>query len=148
MYAAHAAIKARLVDFHGWEMPVQYAGIVEEHAAVRTRVGLFDLSHMGRVRVRGAARRSYLQKILTIDVDKVRPGRCRYTFLLNERGTVIDDLIFYAGDADDLLVINASNREKDLDWMKSHLEPGVELVDETFEISLLAVQGQIGRAHV
>lgn len=141
MYDAHAALKARLVDFHGWEMPVQYAGIVEEHAAVRTRVGLFDLSHMGRVRVRGAARRSYLQKILTIDVDKVRPGRCRYTFLLNERGTVIDDLILYAGGPDDLLVVNASNRDKDLEWMKRHLEPGVELVDETFDVSLLALQG-------
>jgi aminomethyltransferase len=108
---------------------------------VRKLAGLFDLSHMGRVRVRGAARRTFLQSILTIDVDKAPPGRCRYTFLLNEKGTIIDDLIFYAGEKDDLLVVNASNRDKDLEWMRSHLPAGAELVDETFDVSLLAVQG-------
>ena len=77
LHAAHLKLKARMVDFHGWIMPIQYAGIVEEHAAVRTRAGLFDLSHMGRVRVAGPARRDALQRLLTIDLGKVRPGRCR-----------------------------------------------------------------------
>src|SRR5258706_2049332 len=141
LYDAHVALKARMVDFHGWEMPIQYAGIIDEHTAVRTRVGLFDLSHMGRVRVQGPGRRAFLQKILTIDVDKVPPGKCRYTFLLTEKGTVIDDLILYAGGPYDLLVVNASNREKDLEWIRRHLPPDATLADETFTTSLIALQG-------
>jgi aminomethyltransferase len=141
LYDAHVKIKARMVDFHGWEMPIQYSGIIDEHTAVRTRVGLFDLSHMGRVRVQGRDRRAFLQKILTINVDKIPPGKCRYTFYLTEKGTVIDDLILYAGGPDDLLVVNASNREKDLEWMRSHLAGDVTLVDETFTTSLIALQG-------
>jgi len=141
LYDAHVRAKARIVDFHGWEMPIQYSGIVEEHTAVRTRAGLFDLSHMGRVHVRGKDRRAFLQKILTVDVDKVAPGRCRYTFFLTEKGTVIDDLIFTAGADEDLLVVNASNREKDLAWMRDHLQGQVEIIDRTFEVALLAVQG-------
>jgi aminomethyltransferase len=141
LYEAHLRLKARIVEFHGWEMPVQYTGIVDEHNAVRSRAGLFDLSHMGRVRVRGRDRRAFLQKILTIDVDKVPPGRCRYTFFLTEKGTVVDDLLFYAGTEDDLLVINASNREKDLAWMETHRPGGAEIEDQTFSTALLAVQG-------
>lgn len=141
LYDAHVKLHARMVDFHGWEMPIQYAGIIDEHTAVRTRVGLFDLSHMGRVRIQGAGRRAFLQKLLTIDVDKVPPGKCRYTFLLTEKGTVIDDLILYAGGPDDLLVVNASNREADLDWMRRHLSGDVRIVDETFSTALIAVQG-------
>ena len=141
LYAAHVALKARMVDFHGWEMPIQYAGIIDEHTAVRTRVGLFDLSHMGRVRIQGRDRRAFLQKILTIDVDKVPEGKCRYTFYLTEKGTVIDDLILYAGGPDDLLVVNASNREKDLEWMRRHVSGDVKIVDETFTTALIALQG-------
>jgi aminomethyltransferase len=141
LYDAHVRLKARMVDFHGWEMPIQYAGIIEEHLAVRTRVGLFDLSHMGRVRVKGKDRRAFLQKILTLDVGQVPAGKCRYTFYLTEKGTIIDDLIFYAGGPDDLLVVNASNREKDLEWMRRHLQGDVTLVDETFTTSLIAIQG-------
>jgi aminomethyltransferase len=141
LYDAHVRLGARMVDFHGWEMPIQYSGIVEEHAAVRKAAGLFDLSHMGRVRVRGKERRAFLQRLLTIDVTQVPPGRCRYAFLLTEKGTVIDDLILYAGTDDDLLVVNASNREKDLAWMRDHLSGDVALEDETFSVALLAVQG-------
>jgi len=141
LYAEHVKLKARMVDFHGWEMPIQYAGIIDEHTAVRTRVGLFDLSHMGRVRVRGSGRRAFLQKLLTIDVDKVVPGKCRYSFFLTEKGTVIDDLILYAGGPDDFLVVNASNREADLAWMKQHLSGDVQIVDETLSSALIAVQG-------
>ncbi len=148
LYEAHRRLKAVLVDFHGWEMPVQYTGIVDEHASVRARAGLFDLSHMGRARVRGPGRRAFLQKLLTIDVDKVPPGRCRYTFFLTGKGTVIDDLVFNAGAEDDLLVINASNREKDLAWMEEHRPAGVEIEDLTFSTALLAVQGPESLAAV
>ncbi|HXX93207.1 MAG TPA: glycine cleavage system aminomethyltransferase GcvT [Planctomycetota bacterium] len=141
LYAAHQSLQARLVDFHGWEMPIQYAGILPEHTAVRTRTGLFDLSHMGRVRVRGRDRRAYLQNLLTVDVEKVPQGKCRYTFFLTEKGTIIDDLILYSDGEEDLLVVNASNREKDLDWMKTHLKGDVTLEDETFSVALLAIQG-------
>lgn len=148
LHGAHVRLKARIVDFHGWEMPVQYSGIVEEHNAVRSSAGLFDLCHMGRVRVRGPRRRAFLQKILTIDVDKVHPGRCRYSFFLNEKGTVIDDLVFYAGAEEDLLVVNASNREKDLAWMGKHRPEGVEIEDQTFSTALIAVQGPQSLAAV
>jgi aminomethyltransferase len=141
LYDAHVRLKARMVDFHGWEMPIQYAGIIDEHTAVRARVGLFDLSHMGRVRVQGPGRRAFLQKVLTIDVTKVPEGKCRYSFFLTEKGTVIDDLILYAGGPDDFLVVNASNREADLAWMKQHLPADVTLVDETFTTALIALQG-------
>jgi aminomethyltransferase len=141
LYDAHVKLKARMVDFHGWEMPIQYTGIIDEHTAVRTRVGLFDLSHMGRVRIQGADRRAFLQKILTINVDKVPEGKCRYTFYLTEKGTVIDDLILYAGGPDDFLVVNASNRERDLEWMKSKVSGDVKIVDETLQTALIAVQG-------
>src|SRR5882757_1928410 len=137
LYDAHVALKARMVDFHGWEMPIQYAGIIDEHTAVRARVGLFDLSHMGRVRVQGPGRRAFLQKLLTIDVTKVPEGKCRYSFFLTEKGTVIDDLILYAGGPDDFLVVNASNREADLAWMNKHLPADVTLVDETFSTALI-----------
>src|SRR5437016_3522161 len=141
LYAAHQRLKARLVDFHGWEMPIQYVSVVDEHTAVRTRAGLFDLSHMGRVKVRGKDRRAYLQRLLTVDVDKTARGRCRYTFFLTEKGTVIDDLIFYADRDEDLLVVNASNREKDLEWMNQQLKGDVALDDETFSVALVAIQG-------
>ena len=141
LYDAHVKLQARMVDFHGWEMPIQYAGIIDEHTAVRTRVGLFDLSHMGRVRIQGSGRRAFLQKLLTIDVDKVVPGKCRYSFFLTEKGTVIDDLILYAGGPDDFLVVNASNREADLAWMQKHLSGDVKIVDETLTTALIAVQG-------
>ena len=143
LYDAHLKLQARMVDFHGWIMPIQYTGVLEEHAAVRNKIGLFDLSHMGRVRITGKDRRAFLQKLLTIDVDKTEPGRCRYTFLLTERGTIIDDLIYYAapGPDEDRLVINASNREKDLEWMTRHVSGDVTLEDRTFSTALLAVQG-------
>ena len=148
LYAEHQKLKAKIVDFHGWDMPIQYAGIVEEHAAVRKAAGLFDLSHMGRVRVLGKDRRAFLQKVLTVNLDTIKPGRCRYTFLLNEKGTIIDDLLIYAGETDDLLVVNASNREKDVEWMKKHLSGDVRLEDETFSVSLIATQGPQSLAKV
>jgi len=144
LYETHVRAGAKVVDFHGWDMPIHYAGIVDEHKAVRTAVGLFDLSHMGRVFVRGADRKKYLQKLLTIDVGAMPHGRCKYTLLLTEQGTVIDDLIASEDATRDesFLVVNASNREKDLDWMRKHAAGfKVEIDDATSRLALVALQG-------
>ena len=144
LYDEHVKLKAKIVDFHGWDMPIQYSNIIEEHTAVRKKVGLFDLSHMGRVWVRGKDRKSWLDRLLTIDVPKMAPGRCRYTFLLTDRGTVIDDLLVYEDAERDasFLVVNASNREKNLEWMKKQAGGArVEIEDVTEPVALVAVQG-------
>src|SRR5688572_18473369 len=95
LYDEHVKLKAKIVDFHGWDMPIQYSNIIEEHTAVRKQVGLFDLSHMGRIWVRGQDRKAWLDRMLTIDIPKMAPGRVRYTFLLTAKGSVIDDLLVY-----------------------------------------------------
>lgn len=144
LYDEHVKLKAKIVDFHGWDMPIQYSNIIEEHTAVRSRVGLFDLSHMGRLWVRGKDRKAWLDRMLTIDIPKMAPGRCRYTFLLTEKGTVIDDLLVYEDTAADasLLVVNASNREKNLEWLKRQVGVAkAKIEDTTLKTSLIAVQG-------
>ena len=130
-----------MVDFGGWELPQQYTSIRDEHLAVRNAAGLFDVSHMGRLEVRGAAVEDYLQRLLTNDVASEN-GRAVYTLMCNEQGGIIDDLIVYRV-ADDHynIVVNASNREKDVAWMKEHLPPGLTFEDLTLETCLLAFQG-------
>ena len=114
LYERHAALGARLVPFAGWEMPVQYAGISEEHRAVRSRAGVFDVSHMGELRLAGEGARDYLQARLSNDLDRVGAGQAQYTLLTNERGGIVDDLIAYRrGDDDYLLVVNAANVDAD-----------------------------------
>jgi aminomethyltransferase len=144
LYDTHKAMGAKVVDFHGWDMPIQYSSIIEEHSATRAAAGLFDLSHMGRVWVSGRDRVAYLQKLVTIDVSKMAQGRCKYTFLLTGKGTVIDDLLVY-DDAErgrSFLVVNASNREKDLDWMRAQAKGfEVQIDDVTTSMALVAVQG-------
>ena len=144
LHPEHVKLGAKIVDFHGWDMPIQYSTIIEEHTAVRKQVGLFDLSHMGRIWVSGPDRKAYLDRLLTIDISKMAPGRCRYTFLLTERGTVVDDLLVYedAGTDRSFLVVNASNREKNLEWMKKNVGSSkVKIEDMTLDTSLVAVQG-------
>jgi aminomethyltransferase len=144
LYDEHLKLKAKIVDFHGWDMPIQYSNIIEEHTAVRKKVGLFDLSHMGRIWVRGKDRKTWLDRLLTVDIHKMAPGRARYTFLLTDRGTVIDDLLVYE-DADrdaSFLVVNASNREKNLEWMQKQVGGArIKIEDETTSTALVAVQG-------
>jgi aminomethyltransferase len=114
LYERHAALGARLVPFAGWEMPVQYAGISEEHRAVRSRAGVFDVSHMGELRLAGDGAREYLQARLSNDLDRVGAGQAQYTLLTNQRGGIVDDLIAYRrGDDDYLLVVNAANVDAD-----------------------------------
>lgn len=143
LYEEHLALGARMVDFAGWQMPVQYSGIIEEHNAVRTGVGVFDVSHMGEFRLFGTGAKAALQRILTNDLDKIdEVGTALYTVMCDEDGGIIDDLIVYhSGDLEYLIVANASNRATDWDWITAHLPDDVEAVDESDRTALIAVQG-------
>jgi aminomethyltransferase len=133
-----------MVDFAGWEMPVQYSGVIEEHRAVRTAAGLFDVSHMGEVRVRGAGAEAFLQRLTPNDVTKLVPGRAHYSGLLTDRATYIDDILIYRLGAEDfMVVVNASNAPRDFEWIASRAAglPEVEVTDESPRYALLALQG-------
>jgi aminomethyltransferase len=135
LYERHAALGARLVPFAGWEMPVQYSSIGDEHRAVRTRAGVFDVSHMGELRISGSGARDYLQARLSNDLDRIEDGHAQYTLLTNDRGGVVDDLIAYRRGPDDyLLVVNAANVEGDHAAL-------AETEDVSADWALLAVQG-------
>ena len=146
LYSCHAELGARLVDFAGWEMPVQYEGVIEEHRAVRTAAGMFDVSHMGEVRVKGAGAEAFLQRLTPNDVSKLVPGRAHYSGLLTDRGTYIDDLLIYRLAADDfLVVVNASNADRDFAWMAERAaginQGDVEVTNESDRYALIALQG-------
>jgi aminomethyltransferase len=142
LHACHVEAGARLVEFAGWEMPVQYAGVIDEHRAVRTAAGLFDVSHMGEVRVRGAGAESFLQRLTPNDVSKLSPGRAHYSGLLTDQGTYIDDLLIYRLAADDfLVVVNASNAPRDFEWIASRANGEAEVTNESDRWALLALQG-------
>jgi aminomethyltransferase len=142
LYALHRELGARMVDFGGWEMPVQYAGILEEHRAVRERVGLFDVSHMGELDVSGADALSALQALTPNDVAKLADGRIHYSAFLTERGTFVDDLLVYRRAADSyLVVVNASNTQKDFEWAKARARGSVRVADRSTDYALIAVQG-------
>ncbi|HET8894928.1 MAG TPA: glycine cleavage system aminomethyltransferase GcvT [Gaiellaceae bacterium] len=142
LHDRHVALGARMVPFAGWEMPVQYEGVIPEHRAVRTDAGVFDVSHMGEIEVEGPRVHELLQGLLSNDLDKLELGQAQYTLLTNERGGIIDDLIAYRlGEFHYLLVVNASNREADFRWLKEHEIPGSDVRDVSDEHGLLAVQG-------
>ncbi len=125
LYDEHKHLGAKLVSFAGWLMPVQYTSIVEEHRAVRNNVGVFDISHMGQFIVEGAGGRNWLNRMLTNNVDKLDVGMGQYTFLLNHRGGIIDDLIVYRIDEQKyLLVVNAARADEDFAWLQNHFEVG------------------------
>ena len=144
LYDRHRAAGARLVDFAGWEMPVQYTGVIEEHRAVREAAGLFDVSHMGEVRVTGPGAEDFLQRLTPNDVSKLEDGQAHYSALLTERGTYVDDLLIYRmGPEEYLVVVNASNREQDFRWIADRARDadGVEVEDLSDRYALLALQG-------
>jgi aminomethyltransferase len=142
LYERHAALGARMVPFAGWEMPVQYEGVIPEHRAVRTDSGVFDVSHMGELEVEGPKAHDFLQSVLSNDLDRIEPGAAQYTLLTNERGGIVDDLIAYRLEAGRyLLIVNASNREADFRWLKDRELPGSDVRDISDEFALLAVQG-------
>jgi aminomethyltransferase len=142
LHEQHLALGARLAPFAGWEMPIQYKGIVSEHEAVRRSVGVFDISHMGEIEVTGAGAGEWLNGLVTNDLSVLRDGEGQYTLMLNEAGGVIDDMIAYRVTADRyFLVVNASRIDEDREWMKSHLPGGVTLNDRSEEFGAVAVQG-------
>jgi aminomethyltransferase len=142
LYERHTALGARMVPFAGWEMPVQYEGVIPEHRAVRTDSGVFDVSHMGELEVEGPKAHDFLQGVLSNDLDRIEPGAAQYTLLTNERGGIVDDLIAYRLEAGRyLLIVNASNREADFRWLKDRELPGSDVRDISDEFALLAVQG-------
>ena len=148
LHSWHIEQGARLVDFAGWEMPVQYNSIVEEHLATRQGAGLFDVSHMGRVRFDGAGAARFLDRLLTRRVLDLQVGQIRYSLITNEEGNVLDDVLVYHLQTPSeiqyhMLVVNASNRLKILDWLTSHqtAEDEVQISDCTLETAMIAVQG-------
>ena len=142
LFARHVAAGARMVPFAGWEMPVQYEGVIPEHRAVRADCGVFDVSHMGELHVDGPTAEAFLQEVLSNDLGKVGDGGAQYTLLTNERGGIVDDLIVYRfAHGQFMVVVNASNREAAYAWLKEREPRGSEVRDASDEYGLLAVQG-------
>ena len=142
LYDRHVAAGARMVPFAGWEMPVQYEGVIQEHRAVRTDAGVFDVSHMGELEIEGPRAAQLLQSLLSNDLGRIEPGEAQYTLLTNEHGGIVDDLIAYKLTPHRyLLIVNASNREADYAWLKQREIAGTEVSDRSDEYALLAVQG-------
>ena len=142
LYARHVALGARMVPFAGWEMPIQYAGIVGEHRAVRNAAGLFDLSHMGEFFFEGAGAQKALDGLVSSDIAGLDVGHARYGLLTNEQGTIVDDVIVYRVAPQRLMmVVNASNIEKDAAHMKRHLPRDVRFDDKSMSTALIAPQG-------
>jgi aminomethyltransferase len=148
LHAFNAARGARFVDFAGWEMPVQFRSILEEHRAVRTTAGLFDVSHMGEIVVRGPGARAFIDRLVTNDVSKLAPGRVIYSPMCDERGGVVDDLLVSCrGDEDFLICVNASNAAKDFAWMRDHAAGADCTVDDESAVwGLIALQGPAAEA--
>lgn len=144
LYRCHLDAGGRMVGFAGWEMPVQYSGVIEEHRAVRNAAGLFDVSHMGEVSVRGPGAEAFLQGLTPNDVSKLAPGRAHYSGLLTEQGTYLDDLLIYRLDPQEfLVVVNAANTASDFEWIESHAAraPDVRVENVSDRYALLALQG-------
>jgi glycine cleavage system T protein (aminomethyltransferase) len=149
LYDEHVRLGAKIVPFAGWLMPVQYSSIVEEHQAVRNNVGIFDISHMGQLTVEGSGAREWLNAMLTNNIDKLAVGTGQYTFLLNERGGIIDDLIVYRIEEQKfLLVVNAARTDEDVAWLEKHLPPiaaatscEVRITNRSANFGGVAIQG-------
>ncbi|MDQ6623555.1 MAG: glycine cleavage system aminomethyltransferase GcvT [Verrucomicrobiota bacterium] len=142
LYEEHQRLGAKIIPFGGWLMPVQYTSISDEHQAVRNNVGVFDISHMGQLVAAGANAGAWLNRMLTNNVEKLEVGSGQYTFLLNEKAGIIDDLIVYRTGAEKfLLVVNASRTDEDFAWLKQHLDASVELTNRSSEYAGLAIQG-------
>ena len=143
LYDVHVHAGARIVEFAGWEMPVQYQGVLAEHEAVRERVGLFDVSHMGEVVFRGPKALESLQRLFTNDLARCADGQAQYGCLCRDAGGIVDDVVVYRRSADDLLVcVNAANRQKDYDWLHGRAF-GAEVTNESDAWAQLALQGPL-----
>jgi aminomethyltransferase len=146
LYDVHVQSGARMVEFAGWDMPVQYSGLLDEHEAVRTRAGLFDVSHMGEVVFRGPKALEALNRIFTNDLTKVADGQAQYGCLCREDGGIVDDVVVYRRSAEDLLVcVNAGNRQKDFEWLRDHAG-GAQVANESDDWAQIALQGPRSQA--
>lgn len=142
LYDKHIGLGAKMVPFAGYDMPVSYSGIIEEHQTVRDHVGMFDVSHMGEFLVKGAGALDLIQKVTSNDASKLAIGDAQYSCMPNTDGGIVDDLLVYRlGEQDYMLVVNASNMEKDWNWISSHNTFGAEMEDISDQTSLMAVQG-------
>ncbi|MFN3467059.1 MAG: glycine cleavage system aminomethyltransferase GcvT [Candidatus Brocadiales bacterium] len=149
LYEIHQSLGARFIDFHGYELPLEYASITGDHLAVRNQAGLFDLSHMGEIEVQGRNALKLLQRLITNDAERLDDGRVLYTPICNPRGGIIDDIILYRFNRERfLLVVNASNIQKVRQWMESNFLPEARIQDRSQELGMIAVQGPASRAIV
>ncbi len=149
LYERHVALGAKMVEFAGFMMPVQYSGIIDEHVTVRETVGIFDLSHMGEFVVAGKGAAKAVQKLVTNDVDKLAPGRALYTPICTPAGGIVDDILVYRDGEDEfMLVVNASNVKKDYEWLAARMPKGVSFENLSAATCLVAVQGPQSEAIV
>ncbi len=148
-YNCHIKTNAKMVDFAGFEMPIQYSSIIAEHKAVRTTVGVFDVSHMGEVIIKGEKALDYVQHVTVNNAIKMEPGKVQYSAMCYEDAGIVDDLLVYKmADDEYMFVVNGANHDKDLEWMNKNNSFGVEIIDESDDYSLLAVQGPNSRKVV
>jgi len=146
LYDTHVALGAKMVEFGGYLMPVQYRGIIEEHRKVRASVGVFDVSHMGEFEIRGSGALDFLQRMTINNVAKLEANQAQYSALCYPDGGIVDDLIVYRLADHYMLVVNAGNLQKDFDWLKQHVDGSAQLINISDETSLLAVQGRHAQA--
>jgi aminomethyltransferase len=144
LYQAHRRAGAKMVEFAGWEMPVQYSGVIDEHVAVRTRAGLFDVSHMGEIVIRGPSAFELCQKISANDLSRIKQEQAQYNLLMNENGGIVDDVIFYKIEPDHFLIcVNASNSDKDFAWIEKNAAGNIKLENASSRYAQLALQGPL-----
>jgi aminomethyltransferase len=148
LHGVHIAAGAKMIEFAGWEMPVQYTGVLEEHRAVRCAAGLFDLSHMGELVLSGPDALATVQAVTSNDASGLEPGQAQYSLLCRPEGGIVDDVLVYRRDRDYYLVVNAANVEKDTAWLSRHLQGRTSLTDLSAETALIAVQGPQAAAIV
>ncbi len=145
LYEKHVALGAKLVDFAGYEMPIQYVGINQEHMAVRLSSGLFDVSHMGEFIISGEGAEAFLDNMTVNDIKSIQPWQAQYSAMCFENGGIIDDLLIYRYPDYFMLVVNCANMEKDLDWLMAHKPENVDIIDMSDQIGLIAFQGPKSR---
>jgi aminomethyltransferase len=141
LYSTHIRLSARMIEFYGWEMPVEYSGIIEEHKSVRGSAGLFDVSHMNKLKVLGARAFDFLQNISTNDISKLRPNGMKYSVVCRDDGTIVDDIIIIRREDHYFLVTNTSRKETLMKWLEEHKIEGLEIEDVTCDTAALALQG-------
>lgn len=146
LYDEHVKLNGRMVEFGGWDMPVQYTGLADEHETCRTKVALFDVSHMGEVRVKGAGSLDYLNRLVTNNVSKIKDNQAQYTAMCYEHGGCVDDLIIHRVSSDDFFIcVNASNTDKDFEWMKQQAPKGLSVENVSPQYTQIAIQGRFAQ---